>query len=275
MTRHDRYQTLLAELRHMKQVVIAYSGGVDSSFLLHAALEALPPSAVAAVTFATPYMPRAELAEVRRIAAASEATHEIFELPISDAVRNNPDDRCYLCKLGLFRRLKEYAASRGIVHVLDGSNADDAREYRPGMKALRELAIESPMLQAGLSKSDIRSLSRDAGLSTWDAPANACLLTRLPHGVPVEKADLERIDRAEDFLRDHGFQCVRVRCHGTVARIEMAESDMDRLLEKSLRQEVGERFKMLGFRHVAVDLAGYRTGSLDDLESRMEMNHEK
>lgn len=260
----ERREKLRTNLRDLPGALVAFSGGVDSSFLLYAAREALG-DRVLAVTLATPYTPTADLAAARELAAALGVRHRIVEHPLPKNIIKNPPERCYLCKRELFSLLQELAAAEGLV-LLDGSNTDDLAEYRPGRRALAELGVKSPLVQAGLDKAAIRELSRQAGLPTWNRAAGACLLTRLPHGMAVSEALLGRIDRAEDFLRSLGFSGLRVRCHGDecdLARIELPPEDIVRLLEPEMREQVTNRLKELGFRFVALDLAGYRAGSFD------------
>jgi uncharacterized protein len=261
-TAREKYRELLRGLGTMGKAVVAFSGGLDSTFLLHAARSALG-DGVLAVTLATPYMPEAEVAEAAGTARTLGARHLSLEVPFPGAVRDNPPDRCYLCKRALFARLMDLAADEGIGHVLDGTNLDDLDDHRPGRRALAELGVESPLLAAGLAKRDIREIAREHGLAAWDKPAGACLLTRIPHGRRVEEAELRRIDQAEAFLRGLGFAAVRLRSHGDLARIEAPRERLPELLAADLRHGIDARLKALGYRHVAVDLAGYRMGSLN------------
>ncbi|EPR39864.1 Conserved hypothetical protein CHP00268 [Desulfovibrio sp. X2] len=262
------YARLLERLRAEGRVLVAFSGGVDSTFLLHAACVAAGTSGrVLAVTLATPYIARAEIAEARAAAAALRVEHRVLELPFPEELRANPAERCYLCKRRLFSLLLEMASAEAVGRVLDGTNADDLGDHRPGLKALRELAIESPLLDAGLGKAEIRALSRAFGLSTWDKPAAACLLSRIPHGTRVAEEELRRIEAAEEFLKDSGFAAVRVRSHGDVARIEVPAGQVAALAAAAARLGVDARLKALGYAHVALDLAGYRMGSLNETEN--------
>ncbi|MGD9950378.1 MAG: ATP-dependent sacrificial sulfur transferase LarE [Desulfobulbus sp.] len=257
-----QYDRLLADLSAMERAVVAFSGGVDSVLLLYAAHQALC-EAVLAVTFATPYTPCAEINAARALAEAMHVRHRVIELPILDTIKQNPPERCYLCKRALFGVLTRIAKEEGIEFMLDGSNVDDLADYRPGHRAIMEFGVHSPLLDAELTKQDIRDLSREHGLSTWDKPAGACLLTRIPHDTAVEADELDRIDKGETFLRLLGFSTVRLRSHGTLARIELPPESIDACLDHLLRDRIDTHLKELGYRHIAVDLAGYRMGSLN------------
>ena len=261
--RDGRHRRLLADLAGLKSAVLAFSGGLDSSFLLHAASQAMG-EGVTAVTLDTPYAPRAELAEAAELARSLGARHVVLPVPFPETLRDNPPERCYLCKKALFSKLLELAAGEGIAHVLDGANLDDLDDYRPGMRALVELGIVSPLLAAGIGKADIRALSRQAGLPTWNKPSGACLLTRLPHGRRVTAEELERIDTAESWLRGLGFPAVRLRSHGDLARLEVPRDQAPAVLEADARHGIDGKLKALGYRHVTLDLAGSRMGSLNE-----------
>ena len=266
MTITQRQKTLYANLLNglgaLKGAVVAFSGGVDSVFLLYAAHQALADN-VLAVTFVTPYMPLADVNDARLLAASLQVRHRLLERSIPETIANNPPDRCYLCKRDLFAALNDIAQEERMGCLLDGSNLDDMHDYRPGMRAVRELGVRSPLLDAGLGKEDIRDLSRDQGLPTWDKPAGACLLTRLPHGTTVTEEELQRIDQGERFLHVLGFAGVRLRSHGSLARIELPPQSMAAFLEPQLRETIDTRLKEMGYVHVTVDLAGYRMGSLN------------
>lgn len=257
-----KYRSLLHDLCPLERVVVAFSGGVDSTLLLAAAKQVLG-DGVLAVTLATPYMPQAELEEAARTAAAMQVRHRLVRLPFPKELRDNPPDRCYRCKRRLFSLLVRLAARENILHILDGTNADDLREYRPGLRALGECGIRSPLLAAGLTKQEIREISKRRQLA-WDKPAGTCLLSRLPHGTRMTAEALRRIDQAETFLRASGFPAVRVRSHGDLARIEVPEAQVAKLVAANRHHAVQDRLTALGYRYVAVDLAGYRTGSLDE-----------
>jgi len=261
--RDERYRRLLADLAGLKRAVLAFSGGLDSSFLLHAASRAMGEGLIA-VTLDTPYAPRAEIAEAAALAGRLGVRHVVLPVAFPEALRDNPPERCYLCKKTLFTTLRKLATNQGIAHVLDGANLDDLDDYRPGMRALAELGIISPLLAAGIGKDDIRALSREAGLPTWNKPSGACLLTRLPHGTRVTAEDLTRIDTAETWLRGLGFPAVRLRSHGDLARLEVPRDQAPAVLEADARHGIDAKLKALGYRHVTLDLAGYRMGSLNE-----------
>lgn len=252
----------------MPSAIIAFSGGVDSAFLASVAQEILGPRALA-VTGVSPSLPEAELEEARRLARLIGIQHELiatYEMDDPSYVKNEPD-RCFHCKDDLYGRLAAMADERGYAFVLDGCNLDDTGDYRPGRQAAAQHGVRSPLLEAGLTKDDIRALSRQRGLPTWDKPAMACLASRLPYGTPVTMESLSRIAQAEEYLRSLGVRQVRVRHHvlprgDTVARIETDSAGMQTLL--TLRREVTERLKALGYLYVTLDLAGYRTGSLNE-----------
>ena len=259
----EKYRRLIGLLTEMESVAVAFSGGVDSTLLLHAAREALGEK-VLAVTLSAPYTPRWEIGQAREFAEAAGVRHRVVDVAFPEEIRDNPEDRCYICKRILFSRIMEIARAEGIPHVLEGTNVDDLGDHRPGLKAIRELAVKSPLLEAGLAKEEIRQLSRELGLPTWGKPALACLMTRIPFGERVEEETLRRIEAAEVFLMGIGFPGVRVRNHGDVARIEVPADRVPDLVAAERTHGIVERLKAMGYRHVAVDLAGYRMGSLND-----------
>jgi len=246
-------------------VAVAFSGGVDSSLLLAVAVEALG-GRVLAVTADSPTLARAELERARRIAAGLGVEHVVIQsAEMSEpGFAQNPPDRCFICKRHRMAALLALAREKGFAAVADGENADDAGDFRPGARATAELGILKPLKAAGLTKADIRELSRKTHLETAELPSNACLATRLPYGDEITPERLARIEAAEGFLHELGYEVVRVRSHGDVARIEVAPEAVASLSEAGTRAKVSARLRELGFGHVAVDLAGYRMGSMDD-----------
>ncbi|PKN17671.1 MAG: TIGR00268 family protein [Deltaproteobacteria bacterium HGW-Deltaproteobacteria-6] len=264
MIQHPKYNNLLATLKRLEHLAVAFSGGVDSSFLLAAAKDALGDKAVG-ITIDSPALPRYELEDAVAIAGLIGARHIIVKSPeIEDEVKLNPVNRCYLCKKVEFGAVIEKATSLGIRHVLDGSNADDLTDYRPGMNAIKELQVMSPLLEAGLTKAEIRKFSRELNLPTWDKPAYACLFSRIPYGQEIRLEDLEKVEKSEKFFIDKGFRTVRVRCHGELARIEVTVADRVKLLGEPLATEISQKLKSFGFKYVTVDIQGYRMGSFNE-----------
>lgn len=252
-------------LAQMKSVVVAFSGGVDSSVLLKFASTVLGERALGIVA-KSPTFPATELQMALAISQLIGANCIVIETDeLSDPrFAGNPPERCYYCKLELFGKLKDIAQERGMAWVLDGSNADDVRDIRPGTRAARELGVRSPLKEAGLCKQEIRELAKAAGLPNWSKPAQACLASRFPYGQSLTSDGLERVALAENVLQRLGFSQVRVRVHGEVARIEVPPDELDRLLAPGVRDEVALSLKKLGFLFLAADLEGYRTGSLNE-----------
>ncbi|MCK4750835.1 MAG: ATP-dependent sacrificial sulfur transferase LarE [Bacteroidales bacterium] len=215
----EKYDQLLKSMKNLQGIAIAFSGGVDSFFLLHAAQEALGEK-VLALTVNSPYIPDWEIKEARKMAKEKAIEHHVIDIPVPEQILKNPGDRCYLCKTFIFTMLKDFAAKQGYKYLADGTNADDAMQHRPGMKALKELNILSPLLESGFTKADIRKASREMDLHTWEKPAFACLLTRIPYNTRINEELLRRIERAETFLIGLGIRAVRVRAHDNLARIE-------------------------------------------------------
>lgn len=261
----QREGALIDRLRGLPSIVIAYSGGVDSAYLAWAASRVLGDRALAVTADSASY-PARHREMALSIASAFSLNHEIIhtdELERPEYRANNPD-RCYHCKTELFTHLTRLAGARGFAAVADGSNADDRGDYRPGRSAARELGVISPLDEAGLTKDDVRALSREAGLPTWDEPASACLSSRIPYFSEVTEEKLHVIEQAEEAIRALGFRVLRVRHHGEIARIEVARNELPRLVDPEIAAAVDRALRGLGFRFVTVDLKGYRLGSLNE-----------
>ena len=256
------FQRLLKLLRGLSSVAVACSGGLDSSLLLAAARLALGEK-VLALTVATLYMVAHEIAQARQLTETLGVRHRVLELPMPAEIADNPPDRCYRCKRALFAELKKVAAEEGLAWLADGSNRDDLADHRPGMRALRELEVRSPLLEADLGKAEIHRYARALNLAVWDKPASACLLTRLPHGTEIRPDQLRRVEAAESVVRALGFNTVRVRCHADLARIEVDRAEQARLLNESVAGAVVAGLTGCGVRYVTLDLQGYRMGSFN------------
>ena len=265
MVLQTKYDLLKQTLRELEGVAVAFSSGVDSTFLLKTAHDLLG-SQTLAVTIQSNLFPKREIDEAAQFTRAEGIEHVVIELDVLviPGFSQNPTNRCYLCKTEIFSRIRRIAKERKITHVVEGSNADDSGDYRPGLQAIAELDILSPLQEAGLTKQEIRQLAREEGLSVWDKPSLACLASRIPFGEEITTERLAMIDMTEQYLWDAGFQQVRVRFHGNLARIETDEEGFARLLDKDVREKIHCRFKEIGFTYIAVDLRGYRTGSMNE-----------
>ena len=265
----EKYERLLDELRALGSAAVAFSSGVDSAFLLHAAREALGANAIA-ITAVSASFPVRERDEAREW-CASRGVRQLefmFDEMKVEGFAQNPPDRCYLCKRALFGGIVDLAKRAGMAAVVEGSNLDDNRDYRPGMRAVAELGVLSPLRACGFSKADIRAMSRHLGLPTWKKQSFACLATRFPYGETIDARRLGMVDRAEQLLLDLGFHQLRVRIHGTMARIEVDPSEFSMLIREDIRTLVVSRFLSYGFTYVAMDLKGYRTGSMNETLTR-------
>jgi uncharacterized protein len=249
-------------LKDLRSVVIAFSGGVDSSFLLYRA-HSLRNLKILAVTIRTPYIPAHEINEAIGFAADHGINHQVIDVAFPEIIRHNPVERCYLCKKTLFSKIAEYARIKGFKHILDGTNADDKNEFRPGLRALNEMDIVSPLAEAGLTKKEIRMLAQKADLELWDKPAMACLLTRIPYDTEVSEGILRMIEAAEDLLLEKGYPGTRVRVHGEIARIECMPGFIEKIINDPEREHLVRNLKKIGFRFISLDLEGYRTGSMN------------
>jgi pyridinium-3,5-biscarboxylic acid mononucleotide sulfurtransferase len=266
----DKLTNLIEILKDMQSALLAFSGGADSTFLL----KALQISGIKAlaVTASSEIIPFHEVLAAEKIAKEAGVEHKVLRIGAfaEDFLKNTPE-RCFFCKAGLFKNLTETALSEGLRFVLDASNSDDLMDYRPGQRAASEYHVRSPLIEAGLSKSEVRELSRQLDLSTWDKPSSPCLATRIPYGRRITSKALKRIECAEDFLRSLGFQYVRVRDHGHVARIEIGEDEIEQVLRPGKRKIISETLRSLGYKFISLDLEGYKSGNmnriLDDNES--------
>lgn len=237
--------------------VVAYSGGVDSSYLLYRANQVAPQN-ITAATIRTPYMSVHETDEAIDFTNKYGINHVIIEVPTPENIKFNPENRCYLCKKLLFEHLIKYASENGFDSVLDGTNADDLKEFRPGLQALKELKVISPLAEAGVTKEEIRKMAKKANLSFWAKPSMTCLLTRVPHKTKITDKMLRMIDSAEQILLEHGYPGVRVRVHDTLARIECLPGFIKKIVNDPQRDEIINDIKKVGFSFVTIDLEGYR-----------------
>ena len=265
----EKMSALRQILLDIGKVTVAYSSGVDSTFLLKAAHDTLGDDAIA-ITAHSALFPGRDLEEARAFCKQEGIRHIVFypdEMAIP-GFRENPVDRCYICKSHLFSNILQLAADNGCPTVVEGSNMDDLGDYRPGMRALGELGIRSPLREAGLTKAEIRQLSYEMGLPTYAKPSFACLASRFAYGETITKEKLNMVEQAEELLLSHGFKQMRVRVHGMMARIELLPEDISRMADPVLRGEIAEKMKAIGFTYTSLDLTGYRTGSMNEVIGR-------
>lgn len=259
-----KLEQLKDNLKNMGSVAIGFSGGVDSSFLLKVATDVLGDK-VLAITVNSMIHSKRELSEALQFVKQINAHHIVIDVDVNeiDDIKKNPENRCYFCKKHVFSKIKDAAKRENFSYVLDASNYDDLQDYRPGMKALARLDIISPLVDIKLGKSEIRELSKQMNLDTWDKPSFACLASRFPYGIEITKSRLEQVEKSESFLLSLGIRQFRVRYHNEVARIEAPKNDFQTILDNS--SEIVNKFKGFGFSYVTLDLQGYRTGSLNEV----------
>ena len=266
----EKQAALFDILRELRDVLVAYSGGTDSAYLAWAATQALGSCAIA-ITADSASIPESHKRDAEEFARDNGIRHEYiptFEFENPKYIANNPD-RCFHCKDELFNRLEEVGAARGIPHIVYGVNKDDLGDYRPGQNAARIHQVKAPLVEADLTKAEIRELSRMAGLKTWDRPASACLSSRIPYGTPVTAETVRKVDHGEEVLRALGFRQFRVRYHGELVRIEIDRDELPRALTMDMAVTLTQRFKTLGFHYVTLDLEGYRQGAMNEV---LELN---
>ncbi len=261
----QKLEDLRNDIKRLNSVAVSFSGGVDSSFLLRVAADVLGGNAIA-VTICSPFFPQRESDEAQAFCGAHKIRQVMCErnvLEIAEVARN-PKDRCYHCKKEMFRQIRAVAQELGMEHVIEGSNTDDDGDYRPGMLAVAELGIISPLKDCGLTKADIRALSKYLGLPTWEKPSFACLASRFAYGEKITEEKLSMVERAEQLLFDRGFRQFRVRIHGSMARIEVEPEEFARIMQEEVRTEIAEKFRAYGFTYTTLDLDGYRIGSMNE-----------
>lgn len=266
LTAREKEQNLRRLMREMETVLVAYSGGVDSAYLALIATQELGENAVC-VTGISPSVARIQREQAERIAGEFDFNYHTIETDELEnpAYQANPNNRCFHCKTELYDKLTLLAKKREIKFILDGANLDDASDYRPGRLAAEEKGVRSPMIEVGLSKNEIRELSKIQNLSTWDKPASPCLSSRIAYGVPVTIERLSKVERGEEILREFGFREFRVRVHDEIIRLEIAPSEMIHALNLEMTEKLADKFRKLGFKYVTLDLHGYRSGAMNEV----------
>ena len=265
MIENIKYRNLKEYLKGLGSAAVAFSGGVDSTFLCKTAKKVLGDKAIA-ITVVSPYIPKWEIEEAKALAKEIGIRHQLLEVPIIlEEIKFNPLDRCYICKNFVFTNIKEFAKKEGYSFVVDGTNADDVKDYRPGLRALKELEIKSPLLELGINKAEIREFSKELALKTWDKPSYACLLSRIPYNEEIKTEDLATIEKSEKYIMALGYPAVRVRKHCDLARIELPKEEIKSFFNKGLLEVVSKELKKFGFRYVTLDMEGYRIGSLNEI----------
>ena len=263
----EKFEHLTEIFQSMGRVLVAYSGGVDSTLLLKVAIDTLGEGSILAVTALSPLFPERELTGAKKVIQTIGGRHlliESNELEI-EGFSKNPSDRCYYCKRKLFEELLNLAREKSIPFIVEGSTLDDEKDHRPGKRAIQELGIRSPLKEAMFTKADVRKLSNALGLPTWDKPSFACLASRFPYGEEITMEGLRMVSEAEDFLFGLGFKQIRVRHYQNLARIEILQEEMDRLMEGSLREKVVSHLKGIGYKYITLDLQGFRSGSMNEV----------
>ena len=270
----EKYEKLKDIISGFNSVIVAYSGGLDSAFLLYAAVDTLGAENVSAITADSPSYPASELQKAKDFAVSLGLgeKHKIIKTEELDDPNyaKNPVDRCFFCKQELYGKLSDPSLFDGHDVVLDGFNADDVGDFRPGRKAAEKYHVRSPLFEAGLGKADLRELASHFGLKVWDKPQMACLASRIPYGSPVTREKLEQVEKAEDYLHSLGFRQLRVRHHDRLARIELPLSDIKKIYNQELQHKIADEFRTLGFVWVTLDLAGFRSGSMNEAITRSD-----